>query len=153
VAAEAAEIARARSVNDRRLFRALVLAVAAGVLVDAVVLVIAGVAGGDGALPSAALGSGLALVVTLPTLITARAGRNLEIMGEAALLAGSWLVKMFVLVIIILLVSDATWLERPWLGAALLLGAIASAVTEAAILVRNRARLEVARPSVTDEDE
>lgn len=139
-------IARARRHNDRLLMRALLLAILAGIVVDAVVVLLAALLGGQGALPGALVGSGLALVVTLPTVVSARIARPLPGTSYAMVLMGSWLVKMFVLVIALLLLGDADWLSRPWLGIALLAGALVAAVTEAVGLVRSRARLEVAEP-------
>lgn len=139
-------IARARRHNDRLLMRALLLAILAGIVVDAVVVLLATLLGGQGALPGALVGSGLALVVTLPTVVSARIARPLPGTSYAMVLMGSWLVKMFVLVIALLLLGDADWLSRPWLGIALLAGALVAAVTEAVGMVRSRARLEVAEP-------
>lgn len=139
-------MARARRHNDRLLMRALLLAILAGIVVDAVVIVLAALLGGAGALPGALVGSGLALVVTLPTVASARIARPLPGTSYAMVLMGSWLVKMFVLVIALLLLGEATWLSRPWLGVALLAGAVVAAVTEAVGMVRSRARLEVAEP-------
>jgi hypothetical protein len=141
-------IARARRHNDRLLMRALLLAILAGIVVDAVVILLAAVLGGAGALPGALVGSGLALVVTLPTLASARIARPLPAASYAMVLMGSWLVKMFVLIIALLLLADASWLSRPWVGVALLAGAVVAATTEAVGMVRSRARLEVAEHPV-----
>lgn len=139
-----AAIGAARARNDRLLLRALLIAVAAGLVIDAVVILVAVLAGGDGAVAGALVGSGLALVVTLPTLGSALASRRLDPTGWAMVLMGSWMVKMFVLIIALLLLRDASWLSRPWLGVALLAGAIVAAVTEAVGMMRGRPRLEVA---------
>lgn len=137
-------VQRARSRNDAMMGRALLLAVAAGLVIDLVVIVLAATLGGDGALMGALVGSGLALVVTLPTLGSAVLSRRLPPMAWATVLMGSWMVKMFVLIIALLLLRDAEWLSRPWLGLALLAGALVAAVVEAVGMVRTRPRLEVA---------
>ncbi|PWH05392.1 hypothetical protein DEO23_12450 [Brachybacterium endophyticum] len=137
-------IARARAHNDRLLMRALLRAILAGIVIDLLVIAAAATLGGAGALPGALVGSGLALLVTLPTLVSARIARPLPATSSAVVLMGSWLVKMFLLVIALLLLGDAAWLSRPWLGLALLAGALVAAVTEAVGMVRSRARLEVA---------
>ncbi|MGY5764901.1 hypothetical protein ACXET9_06855 [Brachybacterium sp. DNPG3] len=141
-----ADIARARARNDRMMMRALLIAVGVGIVIDAIVIALAATAGGEGALNGALVGSALALVVTLPTLAGARISRSLPPMAWATVLMGSWMVKMFVLIIALLLLRDAEWMARGWLGIALLAGAIAAAVTEAVQMVRSRPRLEVAGP-------
>lgn len=137
-------VARARAANDRTMMRALLLAIAAGIVIDLVVIVLAATLGGAGALPGALVGSGLALVVTLPTVLAARITRGLPPTAWAMVLMGSWMVKMFVLIIALLLLRDAEWLARGWLGVALLAGALVAALTEAVGMTRSRTRLEVA---------
>lgn len=141
-----ADIARARARNDRMMLRALLLAVAVGIVIDLVVIAVAWFAGDDGALAGALVGSGLALIVTLPTLGGALLSRSLPPMAWATVLMGSWMVKMFVLIIALLLLRDAEWMARGWLGIALLAGAIAAAFSEAVQMVRSRPRLEVGGP-------
>lgn len=137
-------VARARSRNDALMSRALLLAIVAGLVIDLVVILLAATLGGDGALAGALVGTALALVVTLPTLASARLSRLLPPVAWASVLMGSWMIKMFVLIIALLLLRDAAWLDRPWLGLALLAGAIVAAVVEAVGMVRTRPRLEVA---------
>ncbi|MFC0673416.1 hypothetical protein [Brachybacterium hainanense] len=141
----AAEVRRG---NQNRIQRALLAAVGVGILIDLVIIAIAALALGRPELHGALIGSGLALVVTVPTLVTARITRDREVMVSAALLVGAWLVKMFVLIIVLALLQDATSISRPWIGIALLAGAVAAAVAEALLLLRGRARLEVEPPSV-----
>ncbi len=143
-------IRTARARNERMLLRALLLAVVAGVVIDLVVILVALGVGKDGAVAGALVGSALALVVTLPTVGSALAARRLDATAWAMVLMGSWMVKMFVLIIALLLLRDAEWLSRPWLGLALLAGAIVSAVTEAVGMMRGRPRLEVA-PTTPDD--
>jgi hypothetical protein len=137
----------ARRRNDHLIFRALLISVLVGIAADLVLLVCAMTLGGHGAPKGALIGSGLALVVTLPTLLTARLGRRLDPTGQAMMLGGAWLVKMFVVIIVLLLVQDDATLSRPWLGIALLVGAVVAAVVEAVTLVRTKPRLEVASPT------
>lgn len=147
-AAELAAI-RARSqeaadANDRRLVRALRLAIGAGVALDLVVIAAALLLGGRADLLGALVGTGAALVVTLPTLLTAHLGRRLGPAGMAGLVMGAWLVKMIVLIVVLVLLPGEATVSRPWLGIALLVGAVAPAVIEAWLMTRSRARIEAA---------
>jgi hypothetical protein len=144
--------AEARRRNDRLIFRALAISVLVGIAADVVLLVCAATLGGVGAVPGTLIGSGLALVVTLPTLLTARLGRSLDPTGQAMMLGGAWLVKMFVVIIVLLLVQHQAEISRPWLGGALLVGAVTAAVVEAVTLVRTKPRLEVASPTSEQRD-
>ena len=138
--------AAVRRSNDVRLLRALLIGVLVGVIVDAVILVWAATVGGA-ELGSALLGSALALVITVPTVLTARLTRDLPPMTWAAAVMGGWLVKMLVLLLALAAIVPMEWVERPWLGGALLAGALAAALVETWGLVRIRPRLEVADPS------
>lgn len=137
-------VAQARARNDRMMMRALLIAVLVGIVIDVVIVVLAAVIGPEGAVASALVGSALALWVTLPTLLGARVGRSLPPSAWAMMLMGSWMVKMFLLIIALLLLRDVEWLARGWMGIALLAGALAAALTEAVSMVRQRPRLEVA---------
>lgn len=132
--------------NDRHLLRALRGAVLAGIVLDLLVLLAALLLGGDGALAGALIGSALALVITLPTLASARAGVRQGPAAMAGIVLGAWLVKMIVLIVVLLAIQDVAGIARPWLGAALLIGAIAPAVIEAVMMTRTRPRLEVRDP-------
>ena len=55
-----------------------------------------------------------------------------------------FMVVVLPLIIALLLLRYAEWLSRPWLGLALLAGALVAAVVEAVGMVRTRPRLEVA---------
>lgn len=138
--------AAVRRSNDGQLLRALLVGVLVGVLVDAVILVWAATVDGA-ALGSALLGTALALVITVPTVLTARLTRNLPPMTWAGAVMGGWLVKMLVLLLALAAIVRWEWVERPWLGGALLAGALAAALVETWGLVRVRPRLEVADPA------
>lgn len=146
--AEGPDAAGIRRENQRHIQRALLLAIVAGVVIDLLVVVLAAVAFDAPALRGALVGSALALVVTVPTLASARLTRDRDAMMSAAVLVGAWLVKMFVLVIVLALLQDTSAVSRPWIGIALLAGALVAAVTEALVLLSRRPRLEVGRPSV-----
>ncbi|EWS83010.1 hypothetical protein [Brachybacterium phenoliresistens] len=144
----AAGAAGIRRENQHHLHRALLLAIVVGAVIDAVLIVLAATLLDGPALRGALVGTGLALVVTVPTLLSARITRDRDPMMSAAVLVGAWLVKMFVLVIVLLLLQDVDGISRPWIGIALLAGAVAAAVTEALALLARRPRLEVEPPSV-----
>ncbi|UYG15971.1 hypothetical protein BRM3_10035 [Brachybacterium huguangmaarense] len=132
--------------NDRHLLRALRGAVLAGIVLDLLLLLAALLLGGDGALAGALIGSALALVITLPTLVSARVGVRQGPAAMAGIVLGAWLVKMIVLIVVLLAIQDVAGIARPWLGVALLIGAVAPAVIEAVMMTRTRPRLEVRDP-------
>lgn len=132
-----------RDSNHRAIMRTLVIAIAVGVLIDAVLIAAAAIWADTPAVLGALIGTALALVVTVPTLLSVHLGRHQSPLTAAAILAGSWLAKMFVLVIVLAALPDVAAISRPWLGFALLGGALAAAVTEAAGLLAKRPRLEV----------
>lgn len=141
--AERARSERAAAHNDRAMLRALVIAIGAGIALDALVILLAAVLGSEGAMPGALIGSGLALVVTLPTLLSARIGMRHGPAAMAGVVLGAWLAKMIVLVGVLLWVRTLPGIAAPWIGVALLVGAVAPAVVEALLLLRSRPRLEV----------
>ena len=59
---------------------------------------------------------------------------------------GSWAVKMFVVILVLLLVRDMAALSTTWIGLALLVGAVSAMVVEATVLMRTRQPLDVAPP-------
>ncbi len=128
--------------NDRELRRAMRFAVAAGLLVDVVLITIAALQGTP-QLWGALIGTGLALVVTLPGLLIAERALRLAPIMLAALVLGSWLLKMVVVIIVIALVRDTGAVAMPWLGVALLAGAIAAIIAETVVVARRRPLLEV----------
>lgn len=135
--------AQAAAVNNRAMLRALGLAIVTGVVLDVLVIAAAAIAGGEGAVPGALTGTGLALVVTLPTLLSARIGTRHGPAAMAGVVLGTWLGKMVVLIGVLLWVRTLSGVSLPWIGVALLVGAVAPAVVEALLLLRARPRLEV----------
>lgn len=116
--------------------RAFVLAVVIGLALDAVAIAAAALlAGGPGALGALA-GTGLALVVSVPTLLTARFALSQSPATFAAVVMGSWLVKMIVLLVAVMALRSVAGISLPWMGIALLLGGLGAAVTEAIALLR-----------------
>lgn len=134
---------RAAARNDASMTRAVLVAIAAGLALDALVVLAALVAGGDGAVLGALIGTALVLVVTLPTLISARVGMRQGPAAMAGVVLGTWLAKMVVLIGVLLWVRTLDGIALPWIGYALLVGAVAPAVVESLLLLRSRPRLEV----------
>lgn len=129
--------------NDAAMIRAVMLAILAGLALDALVVLAALLLGGEGAVLGALAGTGLALIVTLPTLVSARIGARQGPAAMAAVVLGAWLVKMIALVGALILLRGLDGLSSPWMGVALLIGAVVPAVVEALLLLRSRPRLEV----------
>lgn len=133
--------------NDRRVTRALVTAVVIGAVVDLALIIAAVLLGGAGAIGGAVAGTLLALVITVPTVVTARLTRDLPPLAWAGAVMGGWLLKMLVLIVTLAVITDLEAVSRSWLGAALLAGALSSAVAEAWGLVRARPHLETVDPA------
>ncbi|MDN5598922.1 MAG: hypothetical protein ACTHV2_03100 [Brachybacterium sp.] len=139
---------RRRTAGDRSMQRATVIAVAVGLVLDVIVLIVAATRPESTALAGALVGTGLTLVVVLPSMAIAFLGPRLSPMSMAATVLGSWAVKMFVVILILLLVRDLPSLSTQWIGVALLVGAVSAMIVEATLLMRTRQPLDVepARP-------
>lgn len=125
------------SADERRLLtRAMLLAIGAGIILDAATIVLAGLIGGAPALYGALIGTGLALIISVPTLITVRIAPAQGIGMMSAIVLGGWLVKMALLVVAVVLVRGMEGITMPWVGVALLLGGLAAALTEVVLVAR-----------------
>lgn len=133
-----------RTAGDRSMRRATVIAVVVGLVLDLVVLAVAATRPDGTALPGALVGTGLTLVVVLPSVAIAHLGPRLTPVGMATAVLGSWAVKMFAVILILLLVRDLPSLSTPWIGVALLVGAVSAMIVEATLLLRTRQPLDVA---------
>ncbi|WP_394214143.1 hypothetical protein [Brachybacterium vulturis] len=134
---------RRRTAGDRSMQRATVIAVAVGLVLDVIVLVIAATRPESTALAGALVGTGLTLLVVLPSMGIAFLGPRLSPMSMAATVLGSWAVKMFAVILILLLVRDLPSLSTQWIGLALLVGAVSAMIVEATLLMRTRQPLDV----------
>jgi hypothetical protein len=83
----------------------------------------------------------------LPTVAIAFVGPRLTPVSMAATVLGSWAVKMFAVILVLLLVRDMEALSTTWIGLALLVGAVSAMVVEATVLMRTRQPLDVMPPS------
>ncbi|MCS6710919.1 hypothetical protein JSY14_02370 [Brachybacterium sp. EF45031] len=138
-----ARLAVARHANDRSVLRAFTVGVLLSLALSLLVILVALVAGGPGALGGAAVGAGLAAVVSLPSLLTARWGLQRPVVQMAMLVMGTWMVKILVVLIVLIVVRGRPEIAAGWLAAALLLGAVVPALAEGLLLARTRPRLEV----------
>ena len=91
----------------------------------------------------ALVGAGLSLVITLPSLIVAYWGvkQSPTLMFGTVLL--TWTLKMVVLILILIVLRGEPWLSMPWVGIALLFGAVAPIAVEGVLLARTRPKIEV----------
>ena len=127
--------------------RATLIAAGVGLVADLVLLAITAIRPESAALLGALVGTGLTLVIVLPTVAITFAGPRLTPVSMAATVLGSWAVKMFVVILVLLLVRDMAALSTTWIGLALLVGAVSAMVVEATVLMRTRQPLDVAPPS------
>lgn len=133
----------AREKNTRAVQGAFVLAIIVGLILTALLIVAAVAIGGVKEQLGAAVGMGLSLIVTLPTLVTAFWGIKGKFSALAVSVLGTWLVKMGGLIIAVIALRDAPWMSMQWAGFGLLLGAVVPTLVEIAILLRERPALEV----------
>lgn len=141
---EHADAPRRSTAGDRSMQRATVIAVAVGLVLDVIVLAVAATRPEAPALNGALVGTGLTLIVVLPSVAIAFLGPRLSPMSMAATVLGSWAVKMFVVILILLFVRDLPSLSTQWIGVALLVGAVSAMIVEAVLLMRTRQPLDVA---------
>jgi hypothetical protein len=127
--------------------RATLIAAGVGLVADVVLLAIAATRPESAALYGALVGTGLTLVIVLPTVAIAFVGPRLTPVSMAATVLGSWAVKMFAVILVLLLVRDMEALSTTWIGLALLVGAVSAMVVEATVLMRTRQPLDVMPPS------
>jgi hypothetical protein len=70
----------------------------------------------------------------------------------AATVLGSWAVKMFIVILVLIAVKDLESVSTPWIGLALLVGAVSAVLVEAVLLARTRQPLDVEPPQGTEEE-
>lgn len=133
-----------RAASDRSMQRATLIAAGVGLLADGVVLALAATRPESAALYGALVGTALTLVIVLPTVAIAFAGPRMTPVTMAATVLGSWAVKMFVVILVLLLVRGQEALSAPWIGIALLVGGVSAMLVEASVLLRTRQPLDVA---------
>lgn len=129
--------------TNRALSRGAGIGVLAGLALDAVVVLVAAVGFDAPALWGALIGTGLALIITVPTLITARFATRGDFGTLAGSVLGAWLLKMIVLVGVLILVRGMDGVNLRWVGIALLAGAVVGVLAEISVLMRHRPRLNV----------
>ncbi|MFE7604970.1 hypothetical protein ACFU1Q_07375 [Brachybacterium paraconglomeratum] len=133
-----------RAASDRSMQRATLIAAGVGLLADGVVLALAATRPESAALHGALVGTALTLVIVLPTVAIAFAGPRMTPVTMAATVLGSWAVKMFVVILVLLLVRGQEALSAQWIGIALLVGGVSAMLVEASVLLRTRQPLDVA---------
>ncbi|MGP9680925.1 hypothetical protein [Brachybacterium sp. AOP3-A1-3] len=144
---------RRRAVGDRAMQRVLILALVVGMGLDVVVIVIAAMSSDSPALVGALIGTGLTLVVVLPTLAITFAGPRMTPVSMAATVLGSWAVKMLVVILVLIIVRDMAGVSTRWIGLALLVGAVSAVAVEVTLLARSRQPLDVEQVADPSEDQ
>lgn len=133
--------------------RVLILALVVGMGLDVVVIVIAAMSSDSPALVGALIGTGLTLVVVLPTLAITFAGPRMTPVSMAATVLGSWAVKMLVVILVLIIVRDMAGVSTRWIGLALLVGAVSAVAVEVTLLARSRQPLDVEQVADPSEDQ
>lgn len=142
---------RPRAAGDRAMQRSTLVALVVGVVLAGVVVAIAASRPDPAALWGALVGSGLTLVMVLPTVAITFLGKRLTPISMAATVLGSWAVKMFIVILVLIAVRDLESISMPWIGLALLVGAVSAVLVEAVLLARARQPLDVEPSQGADE--
>ena len=119
----------------RRVLRAGMVAVLIALPVS--VLIGYAVAGGAGAW-GALIGMGLAAGFFAITVGVALGTAALDVTALGAAVLGSWLIKMVLLIVVLVLLRDADFYSRPVLFVTLLVGTIGALVLEAVVVTRTQ---------------
>ncbi len=141
-----------RAASDRSMQRATLIAAAVGLVADLALLALAATRPEGSALLGALVGTGLTLVIVLPTVAITFAGPRLSPVSMAATVLGSWALKMFLVILVLLLVRGAEGVSTTWIGLALLVGAVSAILVEAMVLVRTRQPLDVTPVDSAEDD-
>lgn len=96
--------------------------------------VVAGAAGAWGA----AIGMGIAVGFFAITVGVALGTASMDATALGASVLGSWLIKMILLIVVLVLLRDADFYSRPVLFLALLVGTIGTLVIEALVVTRTQ---------------
>lgn len=131
-----------RAAGDQAMQRATLAALAVGVLLDAVVIVVAATRDDSAALWGALIGTALTLVMVLPTVGITFLGKRLTPVSMAATVLGSWGGKMLIVILVLVGVQNLEAVSTRWIGLALLVGAISAVIVEAVLLARARQPLD-----------
>ncbi len=94
-------------------------------------------AGGPG-LWGALTGMGIAVAFFAITVVVALSTAGLDVSTLGIAVLGSWLVKMVLLILVLVVLRDADYYSRPALFLALLVGTIGSLVLEALVVLRTQ---------------
>lgn len=95
---------------------------------------VAGAAGAWGA----AIGMGIAVGFFTITVGVALATAGMDATALGASVLGSWLVKMILLIVVLVLLRDADFYSRPVLFVSLLVGTVGTLVIEALVVTRTQ---------------
>lgn len=95
---------------------------------------VAGTAGAWGA----AIGMGIAVGFFTITVAVALGTAGMDTTALGASVLGSWLVKMILLIVVLVLLRDADFYSRPVLFVSLLVGTIGTLVLEAVVVTRTQ---------------
>lgn len=137
---------RRRTAGDRGMLRATLAALIVGLLIDAIVIVIAAVSFDSPALVGALIGTGLTLVVVVPTVVSAYLAPRLSPLAMAVTVLASWAGKMVVVVVVLIALRDVEAVSFLWVGLTLLVGALSGVAVEMILLSKVRQPLDVASP-------
>jgi drug/metabolite transporter (DMT)-like permease len=134
-----------------------------GVLLAAVILVVAGVLGfvfaGVEGLVSAIIGTVMAVVfmaITAASILLANrfAGSDVFVGAFFGIVLGGWLLKFVLFIVLVLVLRDAPWLNGTVLFLSIVAGVLASLVVDVLVVARSRLPYasDVSLPKAPDED-
>lgn len=135
---------RRRTAGDRGMLRATLAALIVGLAIDVIVIVIAAVSFDSPALVGALIGTGLTLVVVVPTAVSAYLAPRLSPLAMAVTVLASWAGKMVIVIVVLILLRDVEAVSFLWVGLTLLVGALSGVAVEMILLSKVRQPLDLA---------
>lgn len=126
------------------MLRATLAALIVGLAIDVIVIVIAAVSFDSPALVGALIGTGLTLVVVVPTAVSAYLAPRLSPLAMAVTVLASWAGKMVIVIVVLILLRDVEAVSFLWVGLTLLVGALSGVAVEMILLSKVRQPLDLA---------
>lgn len=137
---------RRRTAGDRGMLRATLAALIVGVAIDLIMIVVALVSFESPAVVGALIGTGLTLVVVVPTVVTAHLAPRLSPLAMAVTVLASWAGKMVVVIVVLILLRDTEAVSFLWVGLTLLVGALSGITVEMILMAKVRQPLDLDPP-------
>lgn len=129
--------------GDRGMRRATLLGLVVAVVLALAMVALAAAIAERPAVLGALVGAALTVVVVAPTAVTGYLAPRLSPVTMAVTVLASWILKMVIVVVVLLMLRDVESVSIVWVGLTLLVGALMGVVIETVLLARVRRPLDV----------